>query len=873
MKNTIVALTLSLLLSYLIPSPANAQVSMSISNISDNRSSYTNSMVPKYEKLEISFNINNTVATNFQWPYDPNPPTGVIPGVGISVDALFTSPSGDKYSQPAFLYQPFDYKVINNRDWIYLSGKPVWKVRFAPNLTGSWQYRLSAKDASGTTQSAIQSFTVGASSNHGFIKVSNNDSRYFEFSDGTYFPGLGYNMNWNHISWNNPVTENQNNFIKMGQNGIQLIRLWLSEWSVYGAKWNPWRCILGSCSAEWTEITTNRAYADHQVAVTMYYNYNPCMSSGHWLSPQIAVKPNTNYRITVRVKTENISGPRVAGQPFGFVAKLTDDGNSWLQGTGNNCQDAGVGKAVTNYLGTSDWTEITGSYASGSGINFLTSFYLTLTNVTNGQAYVDYVSMSEDQGNGQYGPNIIIKPGMNHHQYIDQNLSARFDKVVDLAKQNNVYLRPVVLEWNDDIPPLIDSTYGFYGNWRNMTEVRWLQQMWWRYMQARWGYSTTIHSWELVNESNPFNTASYTLTDEFGKYLHCRVFGVDPGSGDSQKCNLNHPNSHLSSTSTWSQWPKDQFWANSNYPNVDFTDIHRYISKSPDSWMDPNFYDTAKSTYDNSMLYGAKQPGGAGKPVIRGETGLINTSNTNDLTSDLLSDTQGVWLHNFIWAGINPGGLIESYWYESYDTRGHIYTNNFDLRPVFKTYYNFIKDIPLSNGHYADAAATTPTGMRAWGQKDLTNQRAHLWITNANYRWNNQNPPSVSGSVIINGFQPSTTYQVEWWNTFTGIPSSTQNITTNVSGNLTLNITNLITDTAVRIGNYNQSSTPTPTPSIKPGDANGDGAVNEIDYQNYWLTHYNPSITQSGGRSIGDFNSDSRVDGIDYVIWLNNYGS
>jgi len=64
----------------------------------------------------------------------------------------------------------------------------------------------------------------------------------------------------------------------------------------------------------------------------------------------------------------------------------------------------------------------------------------------------------------------------------------------------------------------------------------------------------------------------------------------------------------------------------------------------------------------------------------------------------------------------------------------------------------------------------------------------------------------------------------------------------------------------------------TPTPIRIPGDANGDGRVDEVDYQ-IWFNHYDPSISQSGGTLIGDFNLDSKVNGLDYVIWLNNYGT
>lgn len=64
-------------------------------------------------------------------------------------------------------------------------------------------------------------------------------------------------------------------------------------------------------------------------------------------------------------------------------------------------------------------------------------------------------------------------------------------------------------------------------------------------------------------------------------------------------------------------------------------------------------------------------------------------------------------------------------------------------------------------------------------------------------------------------------------------------------------------------------ASPVPTPTVKPGDANGDGLVNEADYQ-ILISFFKQTVT--GGYSQGDFNADKRVDGIDYVIWLNNYG-
>jgi len=65
--------------------------------------------------------------------------------------------------------------------------------------------------------------------------------------------------------------------------------------------------------------------------------------------------------------------------------------------------------------------------------------------------------------------------------------------------------------------------------------------------------------------------------------------------------------------------------------------------------------------------------------------------------------------------------------------------------------------------------------------------------------------------------------------------------------------------------------TPVPTPTAPPripGDANEDRVVDGVDYV-IWLNNYD--TTTSNVHEDGDFNADGVVDGVDYVIWLNNY--
>jgi hypothetical protein len=61
--------------------------------------------------------------------------------------------------------------------------------------------------------------------------------------------------------------------------------------------------------------------------------------------------------------------------------------------------------------------------------------------------------------------------------------------------------------------------------------------------------------------------------------------------------------------------------------------------------------------------------------------------------------------------------------------------------------------------------------------------------------------------------------------------------------------------------------TNTPPPIPVSADANSDGKINGLDFV-VWLINYNKNVT---GPANGDFNGSSKVDIMDYVIWLKSY--
>ncbi|MEZ5396803.1 MAG: hypothetical protein R2724_29020 [Bryobacterales bacterium] len=201
---------------------------------------------------------------------------------------------------------------------------------------------ITRADSSGTFTTQPASFNVVSSSSKGFIRVS-QDPRYFSFEkDGSYFPGLGYNLNYSRISWDNPVSWNRQNFQKMGADGIQLIRMWLSQWSIYSSAQSPWNPQEPHLDPFWEMQDFQGAYPGSESSILLDASdvtYGAeCMFWG-WERVPPSLQRNKTYRIRVRFRTQNITGPRIAGSPTGFVVKT----GGWLWDNGNNCNDPGTG--------------------------------------------------------------------------------------------------------------------------------------------------------------------------------------------------------------------------------------------------------------------------------------------------------------------------------------------------------------------------------------------------------------------------------------------------------------------------------------------------------------------------------------------------
>jgi hypothetical protein len=815
----------------------------SISNVTT-----TPTSVGKYQKVEITFDITGTTAGNFQIPYDPNPPAGLrSPDPahptwsnpkynGISVYATFTAPDGKTFQQPAFFYHyyddnggvqkaDFDGKM---RDWFYPTGQTTWMVRFSPNQTGTWSYSLTARDAGGTGSSSGGSFSVTASSKKGFLHPSKTDPRYFEFDDGTPLisPGVEIDVDGANIK------SAEQTFQALQQDHINVARLWIS--GIYGSAWSQYLMGTWDYYLPRTGLIAFNNYGDPTTTPHITMNVQKKPDQG-WFSPcyfngwgrREAVKQDTTYELSITYWGSGITGNAKGAGDYGLVGKIGGfyPGLDWMAG----CDSPGVGHAITKPYGktTSDWSVIKGTWTPEAGQNFLSRIGIALENISDtatAEAHVLDISLREKHGDGTYGPDILDEDSMEYELYIPDQEAYALDRIVARAEQYNILLKLVFMEKDDHIYYMMnddgsyvmggqqDNTKGFYGaagNGRLVNKTRWLQQAWERYMQARWGYSTSIHSWELTNEGD-IRTEHYQNVDELGKFMHCRVFGVPVGSSGGDVCTLEHPNRHMVTTS-FPQFPVaynpqdgSGLFGSPYYRNVDYGDLHAYISTSWASTAEKTRMEGDSAFFhlwhsDEVRSFNLPYP----LPYVRGEAGMVPAGGSTDDFNGLglNRDTSGVWYHNYVWAGLDSGALYEIYWYYN----PHIVNAPaYDHRPEGIPYYNFLTGVPLNNGHYRDAAAAASSPLlRVVGQKDLTNGKAHLWIQNSSHTWlnvvNGVSIPLVSGTVTIDGFQSLQSYSAQWWNTYTGTASSTQSVSANSSGQIVLTVSNLAMDTAVKI--------------------------------------------------------------------------
>gem|GEM_PF-1002487 len=660
-----------------------------------------------YEKFEVQFSV-QTAATNLDMPYAVNPPAGVQTGIGVTVNAEFSMDNWvTRQTQPAFIYQPYTHTVVDGKDHFTPSGAKVWAVRFAPQKTGTYQYRLTIQDSQGMSyypelaQPAL-SVSVSAVSNNantarGFLGVSPTDSRYFQFQDASPFIGVGFNDGF---SGSANVEQKVSSY---QSNQMNFMRVWLNGSAINGSQWTSWASNFLSQDGylPGTSFDISNTYNGGAVSMRLD-DANPCLYADFWQGG-VPVEPNTKYQVSARIKVNGVTGPAAAGD-YGFVIKQ----GGWLD---KNCVTTGTGKRITAPVtGTSDWLTLTGSYTTGAGEMWLGNLYLARENATGGQIYIDEVHLYRADDPSQ--AELLRQPHANSVENFSEMGAAQWDLYIQSAQAHGVYLKLVIDEKNEWIRnhmgadgkmTATSSNDNFYA--APGTKVRWLEEAWWRYIIARWGYSTAIHSFEFINEGDPYNGCLYEVSNAMANYFH-----------------QNDPSRHMVTTSFWAAFPNKEFWSNPQYSALDYTDLHAYISTGwgiNASFIPATMLET-RSEYVHS---------GNGSAILNGAT----ASSTAIVPRGLVLQGTGEWVIKYWMKASNlsatcpyagSGSMMRLRW-------------NLDGGP----YNGGRSGVVPTNSEVKDYVCTSPNGTLDWTQFSSTTDRSGVALpANARLVLTDNNP-------------------------------------------------------------------------------------------------------------------------------------
>jgi hypothetical protein len=640
------------------------------------------------------------------------------------------------------------------------------------------------------------------SDNKGFIKASQTDTRFFEFSDGTPFVNTLVTLEQG--SPFNTLSEIRENVQKLGQNGIRFVR-WFPTGEGANMFIAPYgdtiriNWVFGDC---WTTTDDPDTGSNKLFSLRPYY----------YSAQSTPLESGSRYKLSFRAKVED---EKVIRAEIGNLESIDicSSTSTYHESLGETCdyKNSGWNDYSIEVISPSDSSRSIGM----RGLYVSTDAPSPFNNPQSGKIRIHSIKLQRDEtGNGDWGANLLTRSDPETYTYVDQRSAARLDEILELSEQYDIYHKLTIFHKNDNILNLFQAD-GSIGDWYDCgwgrcpnnfysddgQAARWYENAYTRYFVGRWSYSPAIHSLELGNECDLY-AESYNA----GWHVAELVYNLSPR--------------HIMMTNSfWGYFIADFFNDPEKGEFIDYGDKHWYSSEGESNeevvsniWNDSAAY--VRGCTSRFNVY--RNDWGFGKPIVRGEGGVCPGGGVGPQHPDVALEPTGTWYHKKLWAHVGTlGHTCDGEWYPrlfvTYDENGFPNSQN-DTFKIYSTYDNFIQGEPLNNGNYQEIG-TDLTGneqiiisgdtanIRAWGSRDDITGRVLLWLDNSDYTWTNLvdgvSIPSASGDLTIQGL-PQGTYQAEWWDTRSGTPTSTENYNVGSNGQLTFSVNNLDSDVAVK---------------------------------------------------------------------------
>ncbi|MBC7328956.1 DUF5060 domain-containing protein [bacterium] len=654
---------------------------------SEERGKFIISVSPKivgcYERVDIDINLN----ASFSNPFDPEE-------ADISIE--LKTPKGKTIIIPAFYYQPYERKTLEQDgrklDWIYPIAPPHWKARFTPKEAGRYQCTAVLKTKNRVLRSNTESFTVKPRKHHGFVTISSKDPRFFSFEDGTLFFPIGQNLAFIGPMQYVNLVKAEEIFKKLADNGANYLRIWVccddwaiaieSQKSAFGRSWGP-KPPLAPMPGEENKLCL-------QIGDEAVLSVEP--------SHPVALRPNATYLLSGRLRSENPLKVVIErnGKPLGepislggqgewipFQREFTTSQNEWWLGS-LRVRKEGKGKLLLADLSLKE---------KGDGVELL---------------------WEAD----------VNRPIMGFYNQVDCFM---IDEIVSLAERYGIHLQLCLLTRNLYMDKLKNDNSPEYEE-----AISYAKKLL-RYAVARWGYSTSVVSWEYWNEQDP-NLPTERFYNEMGSYLE----QIDPYR-------------HLRATSAWAPTPRD--WANRK---LDVADLHWYLRPN---WNEL-WKDAVGAVQDRAQLL---RKYATEKPALLSEFGLADEQWR--LSPYMEKDEELLHFHDALWASALSGlsGTAMFWWWEKLDMMNAYHH--------YKPLSIFTSDIPFASGLQSINAQTSDEAIRVIGLQGK--DRAYIFLSDKEAGWYSVvvekiKPRKREGiSIIINGLSPGK-YKVQWFDTYQG---------------------------------------------------------------------------------------------------------
>jgi hypothetical protein len=168
-----------------------------------------------WQRLE--FQVTNVPATTN--PFNPNL---------ITLNAMFTLPSGQTMVVPAFWYQGYTRTISGSTEYDTVNAPPQWRLRFTPPEAGAYSLSLAIQTNGQPFGTIVTNFVVvsnAAPARYGYAGIAQNN-QYFQTGDGQKLP-----LNGENTAWYDNGTQDYDTWFGSMQNATEnFARVWMCPW-------------------------------------------------------------------------------------------------------------------------------------------------------------------------------------------------------------------------------------------------------------------------------------------------------------------------------------------------------------------------------------------------------------------------------------------------------------------------------------------------------------------------------------------------------------------------------------------------------------------------------------------------------------------